>query len=120
MSHVSGHVDPPLPSHVKGHVDPPPPVDAQQEVFFPQAPLQIYPIDLGLAFGLTSAVFTAIAILLAKFSNGSITLFEQILPGFSLASLAGIVIGLFWSLAGGFVLGVLTGVFYNLRLRRYV
>ena len=121
MSHVSGHLDPPPPSHVSGHLDPPPPVEAEQKVFFPQTPLQVYPIDLGLAFGLTAAVFMALAILLAKFTNGgSTSIFEGVLPGFSLASLSGIVIGLFWSLAGGFVIGVLTGVFYNLRLRRYV
>ena len=121
MSHVAGHVDPPPPSHVAGHVDPPPPVEAEQRVFFPQTPLRVYPLDLGLAFGLTVAVFTALAILLAKFTNnGSTSVFEGLLPGFSLTSPAGIVIGLFWSLAGGFVIGVLTGVFYNLRLRRYV
>ena len=121
MSHVSGHVDPPPPSHVSGHVDPPPPVEAQQELFFPSAPFRIYPMDLGLAFGLTAMVFLAFAILLAKFTNGgNPSVFEGVLPGFSLTSLAGIVIGLFWSLAGGFVIGVLTGVFYNLRLRRYV
>lgn len=121
MSHVAGHVDPPPPSHVAGHVDPPPPVEAEQRVFFPQTPLQIYPLDLGFAFSLTAAVFMAFAILLAKFTNnGSTSAFESLLPGFSLASLAGIAIGLFWSLAGGFVIGVLTGVFYNLRLRRYV
>ncbi len=121
MSHVSGHVDPPPPSHVSGHVEPPPPVEAQQEMFFPQVPFRMYPLDLGLAFGLAAAVFMAIAILLAKFANaGSTSIFEGVLPGFSLTSFSGIVIGLFWSLAGGFVIGVLTGVFYNLRLRRYV
>ena len=107
--------------HVPGHAEPPPPVEAQQELFFPQAPLRMYPMDLGLAFGLTATVFMALAILLAKFTgSGSTSIFEGVLPGFSLTSLAGIVIGLFWSLAGGFVIGVLTGVFYNLRLRRYV
>jgi hypothetical protein len=120
-SHVSGHIDPPPPSHVSGHIDPPPPVEAQQTMFFPPSPFRLYPMDLGFAFGVTATVFMALAILLAKFTNaGSMSIFEDVLPGFHLTSLTGIIIGLFWSLAGGFVLGVLTGVFYNLRLRRYV
>lgn len=121
MSHVPGHIDPPPPCGSSAPGDPLSPLETQRELFFPATPLRLYPIDLGLAFGLTATLFMAFAIMLAKFSGrGSMSFFESLLPGFSLNGALGIVLGLLWCFIGGLVIGVLTGVLYNLRLRRYL
>lgn len=121
MSHMPGHVDPPPPCGSSAPGEPLSRLETQRELFFPSTPLRIFPIDLGLASGLTATVFMAFAVLLAKFATGgNMNFFEDLLPGFSLETVLGVVIGFIWTMAGGFVTGVLFGVLYNLRLHRYV
>ena len=104
-----------------GHPPPPPDIEDQQEMFFPPNPTRVYPLDLGVAFGITAMLFmiTAIAISLAV-SPAGMQFFEDIFVGFDIANMTGRIIGLIWSFGTGFVLGTFTGFFYNWRLRRYV
>ena len=111
MAHVSGHTEPP----------PPLPIEDQREMFFPAHPFPFYPLDLGLALGIAAAIFMLLAVIIALAVNpGGMNFFRDIFPGFRLDSFAGIIIGLIWSFLSGLVLGLLAGVLYNWRLRRYV
>ena len=111
---------PHLPSG-EGHPPPPPPeIEDQREMFFPATPFRFYPLDLGLAFGLSAAIFMLLTIIVATATHSSgLIFFKDIFPGFDL-NLPGIIIGLVWAFGAGFVLGGLTGFWYNWRLRQYI
>ena len=106
--------------------DPPQPIEEQREMFFPTRPFRFYPVDMGFAFGITAGVFMLVYIVVALIVNAtgishvSLQFFEQILPGFQLNSILGCLLGIFWSLVGGFVIGFGFGFIYNWRLRSYV
>ncbi|MFQ5708736.1 MAG: hypothetical protein ACE5HO_14870 [bacterium] len=109
---------------------PPPPIEDQREMFFPTKPFRFYPVDMGLAIGIAAALFmlfyVVVALAVNKLGLGSANLgfFEQLFPGFHLGNtigtvFAGTLIGMIWSFGLGFLLGLLIGVVYNLRLKAY-
>ncbi|MDZ7292258.1 MAG: hypothetical protein ONB44_15870 [candidate division KSB1 bacterium] len=110
--------------HLPDHPPPPPPpaIEAQQEMFVPVRPFRFYPVDLGLAFGMAAAVFMLLAMLIAvaKGNPASMNFFEDIFPGFNLKTVGGIFLGLVGSFVAAFILGFLTGLLYNWRVRRRV
>jgi len=99
----------------------PPPIYAQQEMFAPAQPFRFYPLDFGLAFGVATAVFMLLIMLVTIAGNNAegLKFFQILFPGFNPAVKFSIVIGLFWSFVYGFVAGFFTGLFYNWRMRRH-
>jgi NhaP-type Na+/H+ and K+/H+ antiporter len=89
-------------------------------MFFPATPFRFYPLDLGLAVGLSGAIFVLLttAVAMATRSSGML-FFKDIFPGFDL-NFPGIILGLVWAFGAGFVLGGLAGFWYNWRLRQYI
>ncbi|MFQ5864369.1 MAG: hypothetical protein ACE5IW_03975 [bacterium] len=116
---------PPPPTHGNGDEGiqpPPPPIEKQREMFFPARPLKFHVLYLGLAFGIAAAVFMLLSMIIALAVNPTgMKLFEDIFPGFRLEqSFGAVLIGLLWSFVTGFVIGTVTGLLYNWRLKRYV
>ena len=101
--------------------NPPPTIEDQRELFFPAIPSRIHAFDFGIAFGIAAVVFMLLSIIIALAVNPSgLKFFEDVFHGFNLSSFPRILLGLLWAFGTGFVLGTLTGLLYNLRLRRYV
>lgn len=77
--------------------------------------MHIHPVRLGVALGITHAVFlVAIAVLAAFFrwANEWVHLFSRLYPGYGI-SIFGIAIGVLWAILAGFALGWLFAVVFN-------
>ncbi|MFQ5637930.1 MAG: hypothetical protein ACE5IR_08020 [bacterium] len=104
-----------------GHPPGPADIEDQREIFLPAEPCRFYPFDLGVAFGIAAFVFFLFMVIISLAHDPpGMEFFVDVFPGFTLATVYGIIIGLIWSFATGFVLGTMTGFVYNYLLRHYV
>lgn len=101
------------------HPPPPPPdIEDAREMFLPYHPFRFQPFWLGLAFGIACAIFMVFAMVISN--PGGMKFFEDIFPGYTYSRTIGsFLVGLFWSFGAGFVMGTVTGIIYNWKLRKY-
>ncbi len=79
------------------------------------APGRIDPTSAGLSLAILGVFFLAIYSALAMYTGYGIeieSIFESILPGYSL-TLSGTIVGVIWMFSGGFIFGSIAAWIYN-------